>query len=141
MATVFKRNLLMENVKETSLGLTSTQVTRVTRRLRTSWTPELAQDLDYYTHNYEPEEPESLYKKMLLIEKYVPKKLTLFDIEVELTNMLSRNLAQEIDREILDNLINIKYQPTAYKRKLLIELYSPQKFISPRVAGPLSVLI
>lgn len=27
----------------------------------------------------------------------------------------------------------LEFQSTLYKRKLLIELYSPQKFISPRV--------
>ena len=108
MATVFKRNLLIEKVREISLKLTSVQVTGETRRLRCSWTPELAQDLDYYTHSYEPEEPENVYKKILLIEKYVPKKFNPFDVEAELTDMLSRQLAQEIDREILGNLINLQ---------------------------------
>lgn len=110
MATVFKRNLLIEKVRETSLKLTSVQVIGETRPLRVSWTPRLAQDMDYI-YNYEleePEETENVYKKILIIEKYVPKKFTPFDAEAELTDMLSRNLAQEIDREILGNLINLE---------------------------------
>jgi len=111
MATVFKRNLLIEKIREISLKLTSVQVTAETIPLRVSWTPELAQDLDCYTQttdSYKPEEPENVYRKILLIEKYVPKKLTVFDAEAELADMLSRQLAQEIDREILGNLINLQ---------------------------------
>ncbi len=63
------------------------------------------EDLDYYTNSYEPEESKYVYKKILLTEKYIPKKLTGFDCEAELVAELSRNLAQEIDREILGNLL------------------------------------
>lgn len=107
MANVFKRNLLIEKVGEISLEITSVRVKAKTRKLKVTWTPELTQDLDYYTNSYEPEEPENVYKKILLIEKYVPKKLTWFDCEAELAAELSRNLAQEIDREILGNLYNL----------------------------------
>ncbi len=107
MANVFKRNLLIEKVGEFFLEITSVQVKGETRALRVSWTPELSQDLDYYNNSYEPEESKYVYKKILLTEKYIPKKLTGFDCEAELAAELSRNLAQEIDREILGNLYNL----------------------------------
>lgn len=101
------KSLLLEKLGHLSLNLASVQVTGESRPLRARWTPELAQDSYYYTKSCKPEESEYLYKKILLTEKYVPEKLTGFDIEAELTDMLSRQLAQEIDREILCNLTNL----------------------------------
>tara|TARA_Y100000389_G_scaffold202649_1_gene248560 strand:- start:1421 stop:1678 length:258 start_codon:yes stop_codon:yes gene_type:complete len=77
------------------------------RPLRASWTPELAQDLDYYTNSYEIEESEDVYKKILLTEKYIPNKLTGFDCEAEIATELTRHLAKEIDRDILGRLFNM----------------------------------
>ena len=56
----------------------SIPVTAVTKKLKAKWTPELAQDLNAY-HN--------------------------LDAEVELTSLLSEQIALEIDREILNDLI------------------------------------
>jgi len=53
-------------------------VTAVTKKLKAKWTPELAQDLNAY-HN--------------------------LDAEVELTGILSEQIALEIDREILEDLM------------------------------------
>ena len=76
-----------------------------TRKLRANQTPELAQDLEYF--NTAHTEPENVYKKILLTEKYVPKKFNTLDVEAQLVDELSRNLAQEIDRQSLDNLMNL----------------------------------
>jgi hypothetical protein len=54
-------------------------VTAVTKKLKAKWTPELAQDLNAY-HN--------------------------LDAEVELTSILSEQIALEIDQEILSDLVN-----------------------------------
>ena len=99
------KSLLLEKCGNLSLNLVSVQVTGEIRPLRAHWAPEISQDLDYYTNSYEPEESKYVYKKILLTEKYIPKKLTGFDCEAELVAELSRNLAQEIDREILGNLL------------------------------------
>lgn len=63
---------------EISIKVDSTAITAVTRKLKASWTPELAQDLNAY-HN--------------------------LDAEVELTGILSEQIALEIDQEILSDLI------------------------------------
>lgn len=115
------KSLLIEKYEHLSLNLASVQVTGECRTLRAAWTPVFTQDLDYYTQ-ITNEEPENVYKKILLIEKYVPKKLTGFDAEAELTDILSRQLAQEIDREILCNLTNLENEyEDLHKRVLLIE--------------------
>jgi len=63
---------------EIAIKVDSAAITAVTRKLRASWTPELAQDLNAY-HN--------------------------LDAEVELTGILSEQIALEIDQEILGDLI------------------------------------
>ncbi len=63
---------------EIAIKVDSTAITAVTRKLKASWTPELAQDLNAY-HN--------------------------LDAEVELTGILSEQIALEIDQEILSDLI------------------------------------
>jgi len=64
-------------LKPFSFEMSSVEVTAGERRIRATWTPELAQDLEAY-HN--------------------------IDAEAELTRMLSEQLTQEIDREIVENI-------------------------------------
>jgi hypothetical protein len=67
------------NIPEIELQMRSIPVTAKTRKLKASWTPEFAQDLNAY-HSV--------------------------DAEAELTSMLSEYVSMEIDLEILDMLIN-----------------------------------
>tara|TARA_A200000159_G_scaffold62048_3_gene57455 strand:- start:2786 stop:4522 length:1737 start_codon:yes stop_codon:yes gene_type:complete len=66
------------DLPEISIRVDSSAITAMTRKLKASWTPELAQDLNAY-HN--------------------------LDAEVELTGILSEQIALEIDQEILSDLI------------------------------------
>jgi hypothetical protein len=66
------------NIPEIDIKVDSVAVTAVTKKLKAKWTPELGQDLNAY-HN--------------------------LDAEVELTSILSEQIALEIDREILEDLI------------------------------------
>ena len=66
------------NIPEIDIKVDSIAVTAVTKKLKAKWTPELGQDLNAY-HN--------------------------LDAEVELTQILSEQIALEIDREILEDLI------------------------------------
>ena len=65
-------------IPEIDIKVEALSVTSQTRKLRARWTPELAQDLNAY-HN--------------------------LDAEVELTQILSEQIALEIDREILNDLL------------------------------------
>ena len=65
-------------IPEIDLKVDSVSVTAITKKLKAKWTPELGQDLNAY-HN--------------------------LDAEVELTSILSEQIALEIDREILEDLI------------------------------------
>ena len=65
-------------IPEIDIKIESIAVTATTRKLRARWSPELAQDLNAY-HS--------------------------LDAEVELTQILSEQIALEIDREILSNLL------------------------------------
>jgi hypothetical protein len=65
-------------IPEIDIKIDSIAVTAVTRKLRARWSPELAQDLNAY-HS--------------------------LDAEVELTQILSEQIALEIDREILNDLL------------------------------------
>jgi len=65
-------------IPEIDIKVESIAVTAQTRKLRARWTPELAQDLNAY-HN--------------------------LDAEVELTQILSEQIALEIDREIVNDLL------------------------------------
>ncbi len=67
------------NLPEIAIKVDSTAITAVTRKLKASWSPELAQDLNAY-HN--------------------------LDAEVELTGILSEQIALEIDQEILSDLVS-----------------------------------
>jgi hypothetical protein len=65
-------------IPEIDIKIESVAVTAATRKLRARWSPELAQDLNAY-HS--------------------------LDAEVELTQILSEQIALEIDREILNDLL------------------------------------
>ena len=68
-----------EEIPEIDIKVDSVSVTAITKKLKAKWTPELGQDLNAY-HN--------------------------LDAEVELTGILSEQIALEIDREILGDLVN-----------------------------------
>ena len=68
----------LDKIPEIDISVDSVAVTAITKKLRAKWSPELGQDLNAY-HN--------------------------LDAEVELTGILSEQVALEIDREILNDLI------------------------------------
>ena len=76
-----------EKIPEIDIKVDSVAVTAVTKKLKAKWTPELGQDLNAY-HN--------------------------LDAEVELTSILSEQIALEIDREILEDLIKGATAETMY---------------------------
>ncbi len=69
----------LKEIPEIDIKVDSTAITAQTKKLKAKWTPELGQDLNAY-HN--------------------------LDAEVELTSILSEQIALEIDREILADLVN-----------------------------------
>jgi hypothetical protein len=75
------------NIPEIDIKVDSIAVTAVTKKLKAKWTPELGQDLNAY-HN--------------------------LDAEVELTSILSEQIALEIDQEILEDLIKGATASTQY---------------------------
>ena len=105
----------LETITDTNLGLTganadipeidikvdSIAVTAITKKLKAKWTPELGQDLNAY-HN--------------------------LDAEVELTGILSEQIALEIDQEILNDLVQGATAGTRYWSR------RPGQFLDP-VAG------
>jgi len=74
-------------IPEIDIKVDSIAVTAQTKKLKAKWTPELGQDLNAY-HN--------------------------LDAEVELTSILSEQIALEIDREILADLVNGATAGTMY---------------------------
>jgi len=76
-----------QNIPEIDIKVDSVAITAVTKKLKAKWTPELGQDLNAY-HN--------------------------LDAEVELTSILSEQVALEIDREILADLVNGATASTYY---------------------------
>ena len=66
------------SIAEIDIKVDSVAITAATKKLKAKWTPELGQDLNAY-HN--------------------------LDAEVELTGILSEQIALEIDREILNDLV------------------------------------
>ena len=74
-------------IPEINLKVDSVSVTAITKKLKAKWTPELGQDLNAY-HN--------------------------LDAEVELTSLLSEQIALEIDREILEDLVKGATASTYY---------------------------
>jgi len=82
--------MLMEGepeIPEIDIKVDSTAITAQSKKLKAKWTPELGQDLNAY-HN--------------------------IDAEVELTSILSEQIALEIDREILADLVNGATAATYY---------------------------
>lgn len=75
---VFESDFATDMIPEIDIKVSSVAVTAETRKLKAKWTPELAQDLNAY-HN--------------------------LDAEVELTQILSEQIALDIDREILAQLL------------------------------------
>jgi len=69
----------VSEIPEIDIKVDSSAITAQTKKLKAKWTPELGQDLNAY-HN--------------------------LDAEVELTSILSEQIALEIDREILADLVN-----------------------------------
>jgi len=76
-----------EQIPEIDIKVDSIAITAQTKKLKAKWTPELGQDLNAY-HN--------------------------IDAEVELTSILSEQIALEIDREILADLVNGATAATYY---------------------------
>ena len=76
-----------EQIPEIDIKVDSIAITAQTKKLKAKWTPELGQDLNAY-HN--------------------------LDAEVELTSILSEQIALEIDREILADLVNGATAATYY---------------------------
>ena len=74
-------------IPEIDIKVDSIAVTAMTKKLKAKWTPELGQDLNAY-HN--------------------------LDAEVELTQILSEQIALEIDREIVNDLIQEAQAGTYY---------------------------
>jgi hypothetical protein len=91
-------------LNEIDVKVDSLAVTAMTRKLKAKWSPELAQDLNAY-HN--------------------------LDAEVELTSILSEQIALEIDREILNDLVNGATGSTLHWSR------SPGKFVD-RETGVMS---
>jgi len=89
------------SIPEIDIKVDSIAVTAQTKKLKAKWTPELGQDLNAY-HN--------------------------LDAEVELTSILSEQIALEIDREILEDLIKGATAGTYYWSR------SPGLFVN-RVTG------
>ena len=92
-------------IPEIDIKIESIAVTATTRKLRARWSPELAQDLNAY-HS--------------------------MDAEVELTQILSEQIALEIDREILnDLLVEAKGANFFWSR-------SPGKFLNKRTGAEIA---
>ena len=89
-------------IPEIDIKIESIPVTAQTRKLRARWSPELAQDLNAY-HS--------------------------MDAEVELTQILSEQIALEIDREILNDLL------TGAQGANFFWSRSPGKFVNKRTGA------
>ena len=89
-------------IPEIDIKIESIAVTATTRKLRARWSPELAQDLNAY-HS--------------------------MDAEVELTQILSEQIALEIDREILNDLLTEARGANFYWSR------GPGKFVNKRTGA------
>jgi len=90
------------DIPEIDIKVDSVSVTAMTKKLKAKWTPELGQDLNAY-HN--------------------------MDAEVELTSILSEQVALEIDREILEDLVKGATAGTFYWSR------RPGKFVNRETGG------
>jgi hypothetical protein len=94
-----------EAIPEIDIKVDSVAVTAQTKKLKAKWTPELGQDLNAY-HN--------------------------LDAEVELTSILSEQIALEIDQEILEDLIKGATAGKQYWSR------RPGKFLNRDTGAPIS---
>ena len=92
-------------IPEIDIKIESLAVTAVTRKLRARWSPELAQDLNAY-HS--------------------------LDAEVELTQILSEQIALELDREILNDLLTQANGANLYWSR------APGKFVNKETGAIIS---
>jgi len=92
-------------IPEIDIKVDSVAVTAITKKLKAKWTPELGQDLNAY-HN--------------------------LDAEVELTQILSEQVALEIDREIVEDLVRGATAATRYWSR------SPGKFLNRETGADIS---
>jgi hypothetical protein len=92
-------------IPEIDIKIESISVTAVTRKLRARWSPELAQDLNAY-HS--------------------------LDAEVELTQILSEQIALELDREILNDLLTQANGAAYYWSR------APGKFVNKETGAEVS---
>ena len=97
----FNNKAEIDEIPEIDIKVDSIAVTAQTKKLKAKWTPELGQDLNAY-HN--------------------------LDAEVELTQILSEQIALEIDREIVNDLVQGATAGTFYWSR------SPGLFVD-RVSG------
>ena len=93
------------DIPEIDIKVDSVSVTAATKKLKAKWTPELGQDLNAY-HN--------------------------MDAEVELTSILSEQVALEIDREILEDLVKGATAGTFYWSR------RPGKFLNRETGADIS---
>ena len=89
-------------IPEIDIKVDSVSITAMTKKLKAKWTPELQQDINAY-HN--------------------------LDAEVELTGILSEQIALEIDQEILEDLIKGSAAGTYYWSR------KPGKFVNRTGSG------
>jgi len=87
LSPVFESDFSSDVIPEIDIKIQSVSVTAQTRKLKAKWTPELAQDLNAYQN---------------------------LDAEVELTQILSEQIALDIDREILAQLLRDATGATYY---------------------------
>ena len=93
------------SIPEIDIKVDSVAVTAITKKLKAKWTPELGQDLNAY-HN--------------------------LDAEVELTQILSEQVALEIDREIVEDLVRGAKAATLYWSR------NPGKFVNRTTGADIS---
>jgi len=93
-------------IPEIDIKIESIAITAETRKLRAKWSPELAQDLNAY-HS--------------------------MDAEVELTSILSEQIALEIDREILNDLVTAANGANYYWSR------APGKFVNKATGAPVAL--
>ena len=97
-----------EAIPEIDIKVDSVSVTAVTKKLKAKWTPELQQDINAY-HN--------------------------LDAEVELTGILSEQIALEIDQEILEDLIKGAKAGTYYWSR------KPGKFVNRETGAAITTTL
>jgi hypothetical protein len=93
-------------IPEIDIKIESISITATTRKLRARWSPELAQDLNAY-HS--------------------------LDAEVELTSILSEQIALEIDREILSDLLTQANGAHMYWSR------APGRFVNKLTGAPVNL--